>query len=53
MERIETLQAELDTLRHKDSTVAQQIEQFQQAVVRGKEELGKIRLAHFEDTKYC
>ncbi|XP_023662740.2 structural maintenance of chromosomes protein 6 isoform X1 [Paramormyrops kingsleyae] len=42
MERIETLQAELDTLKHKDSTLAQQIEQFQQAVARGKEELGKI-----------
>ncbi|XP_048842118.1 structural maintenance of chromosomes protein 6-like isoform X2 [Brienomyrus brachyistius] len=42
MEKIETLQAELDDLRHKDSTLAQQIEQFQQAVARGKEELGKI-----------
>ncbi|XP_018590789.1 structural maintenance of chromosomes protein 6 [Scleropages formosus] len=42
-ERISKLQSELDALNHKDSTLAQQINQFQQVVARGKEELTKMR----------
>uniref|UniRef100_A0A8C9WEJ3 Structural maintenance of chromosomes protein 6 n=1 Tax=Scleropages formosus TaxID=113540 RepID=A0A8C9WEJ3_SCLFO len=45
-ERISKLQSELDALNHKDSTLAQQINQFQQVVARGKEELTKMRELH-------
>ncbi|KAG7461051.1 hypothetical protein MATL_G00205940 [Megalops atlanticus] len=43
MERINMLQAELDSLNHQESTLCQQIDQFQQVVARGKEELAKIK----------
>ncbi|XP_030200686.1 structural maintenance of chromosomes protein 6 isoform X1 [Gadus morhua] len=41
--RMQELQAELQDLSHQDSTLGQQIEQYQQATHRAKEELGKLR----------
>ncbi|MFT7810673.1 structural maintenance of chromosomes protein 6 [Arapaima gigas] len=41
-ERFSKLQSELDALNHKDSTLTQQINQFQQVVARDKEELTKM-----------
>ncbi|CAL8392025.1 unnamed protein product [Arctogadus glacialis] len=41
--RMQELQAELQDLSHQDSTLGQQIEQYQQATQRAKEELGKLR----------
>lgn len=41
-ERIESLVAELESLNHQDSTLGQQIDQYQQATARAKEELSKM-----------
>ena len=40
---IEKHEAQLETLRHKDSTLGQQMDQYQQAITVTKEELGKMR----------
>ena len=40
---MQQLQAELQDLSHQDATLGQQIEQYQQATNRAKEELGKLR----------
>ncbi|XP_041716300.1 structural maintenance of chromosomes protein 6-like [Coregonus clupeaformis] len=42
VERMEKLQTDLDTLNFQDSTLGQQMEQFQQAVSRAKDELEKM-----------
>ncbi|KAM4633403.1 structural maintenance of chromosomes protein 6 [Polymixia lowei] len=42
-QRIAHHQAELDDLTHQDSTLGQQIDQYQQASNRAKDELGKMR----------
>ncbi|XP_062323272.1 structural maintenance of chromosomes protein 6-like [Osmerus eperlanus] len=42
-ERIEKLQADLDTLSFQDSTLTQQVDQYQKAVDRAKDELGKMK----------
>ncbi|XP_035535095.1 structural maintenance of chromosomes protein 6 [Morone saxatilis] len=42
-ERMEQIQAELENLRHQISTLGQQIDQYQHACSRAKEEQGKMR----------
>ncbi|CAL8315923.1 unnamed protein product [Lota lota] len=42
-QRMQQLQAELEDLSHQDSTLGQQIDQYQQATNRAKDELGKLR----------
>ncbi|KAG9334110.1 hypothetical protein JZ751_009145 [Albula glossodonta] len=42
-QHIGSLQDELQSLGHQDATLSQQIEQFQRAVDRGREELASIR----------
>uniref|UniRef100_A0A8C4FCG9 Structural maintenance of chromosomes protein 6 n=1 Tax=Dicentrarchus labrax TaxID=13489 RepID=A0A8C4FCG9_DICLA len=42
-ERMEQIQAELENLRHHISTLGQQIDQYQHACSRAKEEQGKMR----------
>ncbi|CAL8318125.1 unnamed protein product [Merluccius merluccius] len=41
--RMQELQAELEVLSHQDNTLAQQMDQYQQATNRAKDELGKLR----------
>ncbi|XP_041814270.1 structural maintenance of chromosomes protein 6 [Chelmon rostratus] len=43
MERMEQIQAELENLRHQISTLGQQIDQYEHACSRAKEEQGKMR----------
>ncbi|XP_066540953.1 structural maintenance of chromosomes protein 6-like [Hoplias malabaricus] len=43
MQQISHLQAELETLTFQESTLAQQIDQFQQACTGAKDRLGKMR----------
>uniref|UniRef100_A0A8C8M7R7 Structural maintenance of chromosomes protein 6 n=1 Tax=Oncorhynchus tshawytscha TaxID=74940 RepID=A0A8C8M7R7_ONCTS len=50
VERMEKLQTDLDTLNFQDSTLGQQMEQFQQAVSRAKDELEKM-IREEEDLK--
>ncbi|XP_055741190.1 structural maintenance of chromosomes protein 6-like isoform X2 [Salvelinus fontinalis] len=50
VERMEKLQTDLDTLNFQDSTLGQQMEQFQQAVSRAKDELDKM-MREEEDLK--
>uniref|UniRef100_A0A4W5L3A9 Si:dkey-119f1.1 n=1 Tax=Hucho hucho TaxID=62062 RepID=A0A4W5L3A9_9TELE len=50
VERMEKLQTDLDTLNFQDSTLGQQMEQFQQAVSRAKDELEKM-MREEEDLK--
>uniref|UniRef100_A0A1A7WF85 Structural maintenance of chromosomes protein 6 n=1 Tax=Iconisemion striatum TaxID=60296 RepID=A0A1A7WF85_9TELE len=42
-ERVEQIQTELDNLKHQSSTLSQQIDQYQHACSRVKEEQGKMR----------
>lgn len=42
-EHMEEIQAELENLRHQISTLGQQIDQYQHACSRAKEEQGKMR----------
>lgn len=42
-ERIEQVEADLEQLNHHISTLGQQIDQYQKACSRAKEEQGKIR----------
>ncbi|XP_054872030.1 structural maintenance of chromosomes protein 6-like isoform X2 [Amphiprion ocellaris] len=44
--RVEQIQAELENLTHQVSTLGQQIDQYQHASTRAKEEQGKIRREH-------
>ena len=39
---LEEHEATLESLRHQDSTLSQQMDQYQQAIALAKEELGKI-----------
>ncbi|KAM3871241.1 structural maintenance of chromosomes protein 6-like [Diretmus argenteus] len=41
-EQMEQIQADLDNLAHQESTLRQQIDQYQQASSRAKDELGKM-----------
>ena len=41
--RIAGLQLELEDLGHRDSTLAQQLDQFQQAITTAKDNLDKMR----------
>ncbi|XP_059213121.1 structural maintenance of chromosomes protein 6-like [Centropristis striata] len=45
-ERMEKIQTELESMRDKISTLGQQIDQYQHACVRAKEEQGRIRKEH-------
>lgn len=42
-ERMEQIQAELENMIHQISTLGQQIDQYQHACSRAKEEQGKMR----------
>lgn len=44
VEKLNHIQAELEELRFQDSTLAQQIDQFQQACAADKDKLGRMRL---------
>ncbi len=44
MEKLNHMQAELEELRFQDSTLSQQIDQFQQACAADKDKLGRMRL---------
>lgn len=43
VERVEQIKAELENLQHQNSTLGQQIDQYQQACSRAKDEQGKMR----------
>lgn len=43
VERVEQIEAELEHLQHQISTLGQQIDQYQHACGRAKEEQGKMR----------
>lgn len=42
-ERMEQIQAELENMRQKSATLGQQIDQYEHACSRAKEEQGKMR----------
>lgn len=48
MERMNHIQTELEELAFQDSTLAQQIEQFQQACHAAEENLGRMRFVQFK-----
>lgn len=48
-ERVEQVQTELESLKHQISTLGQQIDQYEHACNRAKDEQGKIKYANKQD----